>query len=487
VGHTDSVDHLEFSSNGSFLISASTDKTARIWDMKTRKSTIVLGAGRTKYISRVISACFIPQSQMVVTASLAGKIIVWDPSNEHAPQIQEQMDDIQSMTVSSDGRFLATGDRTGSIRTWNLKQVTEGSGIQLITHWTAHTGRVNGLAFTASGQFLVSGGTDGKVAQNLNVTHFENGPNRDADEWDFRGYRDKEQQIFSIVLNPVHNIFASSHQDNLRIWDLERSWEPEEKREAQILPSKLREWYAVAFSSDGNIVAGGTSDGRIQLWNIFKSQLIETLETGLDQGIDNLQFAPNSKMLLVIPKTENEDNYLRVYDLESKGVLFSLPKRPCHAAAFSPTSNYLAFDNVDEIILWDLSSDTKLKNLGRHDTTVTSISFSPDGKYLASSSHDRSIKIFSIENQEVIHDIYNHQDDVNSVVFTPDSQEVISASDDGTLKIFDVDSGQFLFDLARNENAQYLSAQFGCLNRKILILYSVKGRYAQIRDLDAAN
>jgi WD40 repeat protein len=92
--------------------------------------------------------------------------------------------------------------------------------------------------------------------------------------------------------------------------------------------------------------------------------------------------------------------------------------------------------------------DTDLRNLkyGRypdfigHSSSIFSLAFSPDGKYLASGSEDRTVKVWNIDSQKEVTTLQGHRYSVRSVAFSPDGKYLASGSDDKTVKLWSVES-----------------------------------------------
>ncbi|OUL35782.1 hypothetical protein BV372_09765, partial [Nostoc sp. T09] len=111
---------------------------------------------------------------------------------------------------------------------------------------------------------------------------------------------------------------------------------------------------------------------------------------------------------------------------------------PVYSVSFSPDSKTLASTSADRTIkLWSLDGKL-LKTFTGHSNSVNSVSFSPDGKTIASASADNTIKLWSLDGK-LLKTFTGHSDSVNSVSFSPNGKTIASASADTTIKLWSLD------------------------------------------------
>ncbi len=151
----------------------------------------------------------------------------------------------------------------------------------------------------------------------------------------------------------------------------------------------------------------------------------------------------------------------------------------------------------------NFSSDSKLQNtLAEHNGLISRVVWSPDGKKLASSSFDRTIKLWDVDTGKCLQTLSGHTGRVREVSWSPNGQFIASGSDDSTIRIWEVETGKLYHTIPRvgvcftivwSPNSQRLAAG-GMRDDPSILFWSIKdkerlipegleGHYGQINTL----
>jgi WD40 repeat protein len=242
--------------------------------------------------------------------------------------------------------------------------------------------------------------------------------------------------VYSVAFSPDGKILASGSWDNtIKLWDVATG------REVRTLKGHTNSVNSVAFSPDGKILASGSLDETIKLWDVATGREIRTF-SGHTASVWSVAFSPDGKLLA----SGSWDETIKLWDVATGEEIHTFKGHTDHveSVAFSPDGRTLASGSWDETIkLWDVATGKELRTLKGHTDYVRSVAFSPDGKLLASGSVDHTIKLWDVATGREIRTLSGHTDWVESVAFSPDGKTLASGSY-REIKLWDVATGREL-------------------------------------------
>lgn len=373
---------LRFSPNNQFLASYGlADHTLKFWDAATGKTKTTIEAFYGDLQD------FSPDGKLVIEKRwFDGTIAVWD-TETGKPVLTLEKHTLQtgSIAFSPDGTLLATGHARGGIRFWSLNTGQIKNSIA-----GSYSIFVTGLAFQPGGKIIAAGITDGKI-EGWDV---ESG----ASLFTLTGHA-SDASIKEIAFSPDGKTLASNATDaTIRLWDVETG----QVRFAFILTGSDNTSH-MAFSPDGKTLAVATSDKWISLWDVNNEQLLSKRYIPTEfSGAAKLVFHPNGHILYAVDYSS-----IWTWDITTKNPLATLEIENAgtniNSAAISPDGEILAIaatsgsNDAYEIRLWDLNTKTLLTTLTGHTDWIPQITFSPDGRLLASASVDGSVRLWGIK------------------------------------------------------------------------------------------
>lgn len=412
------VYHVSFSPNGQLLATAGEDNVARIWNLSGQEQKKLEGhQGLVSFVS------FSPDGKRLVTTSEDGTVRVWDfLSGQEIYRFKGHERKVLSASFSPDGQYLASAGKDGKTRIWNLsdRQKTQ------TTQFKGHQSDVNTLSISPDGTRMASGDNNGFVRL------WDLSTNKQINK-EFKA--DNRGRILSITFSPDSKFLISGGEEGIaKIWDLSGQLirQLKEKQGNSFISS-------LSFSSNGKYIAttGANQTPKIWSWDGEKiAKKIATLE-GHKDLVYQVSFHPKQELIA----TAAWDDTIGLWKLSDNKVnkikIWSGDQGKIRSLSFSSDGKYLATaDDNSELKVWDLSGQEKLK-LFTYQREIQAVTFSSDGKYIATGGKDGTVKLWDWLGRQVF-EFKIEKGSVWDISFSSDGRSIVAGGDSGELQSWPV-------------------------------------------------
>ena len=459
-GESDAVLAARFARDGNRLVTASRDRSAAIWDIQSRKLVQHFSEGHEFLAS---TAAFFADGGRLATSAGDGTVRLWDVST--GTQLQQLPDTgyTAAMSVSPDGRWIASGSSENEVKLWDAQ-----TG-QQVTRLAGHEAPVTAIRFAENSQLLVTGDDRGRCC----LWQLDPQTNKWSEVHWLTGH---SRAITAVGFAQKDRILITASGDNTcGLWDVASGKELRER----VL--KHPDWVAdMVVSRDGTQVLTSCDDGKLRLWSLEDSRLLDTIEpsdakvvyTGIDLSADG-------KLALATCAATGEVFLWNLADhrsavQEKAWLSFGGKGGIVWSARFSPTSDAILTIGGNDARLWNMAARSQIVRFSPHGA-VADADIAPDGRTLVTGSWDSSAKIWDVATGKALRKLDGvHQGYVNSVQFSADGSQVLTASDDGTARLWESATGEPTKLVLQGHESRIRQARFDAANALIVTASSDK-------------
>ncbi|KST65217.1 nSTAND1 domain-containing NTPase [Mastigocoleus testarum] len=414
--YTNGIFDLVFSPDGRTIASASRNSVVKLWNLQEKLIPTLDG-----HAKRVTGVVFNPNSQIVASISWDNTVKLWNQQGKLLHTLTDHNPDtnnigfINSAEFSPDGQTIVFVDKDKTIQLWNWQG-------ELFHTLENSTDSVTCITFSPDSQMIASARSS-----------FNNDAEHTVKLWNRQGQllhtlKGHTKYVNDVAFSPDGQTIASASADNtVKLWNLQGKL-------LHTLKGHTGSVKGVVFSPDGQTIASASRDKILKLWNV-QGQLIHTFK-GFRYGIENVVFSPDGQTIA----SASWDGTLKLWNRKKQSpnsledYTHNVDDKP--TVVFSADGQTIASTSrLDTVKLWNRQG--QLLHTFKNNGSVKSVVFSPDSQIIAFASED-TVKFLDRQGQ-LLHTFKGHTGFINSVVFSPDGQTIASASNDNTVKLWSLD------------------------------------------------
>lgn len=417
-GHTESIRDMDMSHGGEMMATASSDHSARIWNLKSKECIAVL-AGHEDEVTAVAMSS---KGKLVATGSKDMNIRIFDLNGTHPKWVLKgHKGGINDLEISKDGKMLVSASEDSTAKIWDL------STARLISTLHGHSDDVKSVCFSPDGQYIATGSAD-----------------HTARLWDARNgkplhtFPNQEHWITSLAFSPDGKLVATATGDGtLNVWNLLNG------RMLKEIPAHDAHIYHVAFHPKGELLGTSSEDGTVKVFRWKTGRVLADLKP--KSGHANcMRFSPEGKRIFLASSNGDLESWFLNCEESGKGAR----PNPIQISTldFSPKGQFIVTTEfpASHAFIRRSRSGKWVKTLSGGDYPLTTAVYSPDGTWIGIGSSNGEVRILSKADWEHPRTLFVADRSISTMYPAPDSRSLAILTDDNSLVVLRTCDGKIL-------------------------------------------
>ena len=420
--HAHTVWGAAFSRDGRRLATGGSDTLVFIHDVARGQIMAVLP------MANVVSAVAFSPDGATLACGTIDKVTLWDVARRREfGAIRGLKGGAICLDFTRDGSTLAVSAESQAPQLWDVRQVTAGGHV-----WKYESNGVQALAISPDGRRLAVGEGDFYQPYKPSDIHLR----ELASDREIGVFKGHTASVGLLAFGPNgRTLISGSFDGTTRLWQM---------------PSGQAAPFPGSTNGHWGTLAAVSPQGRLATYRKVEPPATNTLAI-LDPATGHVLATFSSVLANMgsvpvvcfsadgsLVAAMGETNEVSVWEVTSQRRVATLPQADgLTALSISPDGRFLATGSEGKRVrLLDLRSGQVLLDIEGHRHVVTALAFSPDGARLVSASVDSTIKLWAVPSGHELITLTGHQANINALVFTPDGNKLISGSADGEVRFW---------------------------------------------------
>lgn len=449
AGHEDTIYAVDYTPDGKLLLTGSFDQTVKVWNRETKAAIRTI----TDHKELVLTVEVSPDGRRFASSGLDRSIKLYDvPQLDPIYELKDQPQEGKTLALSYDGEWLVSGDKD-RVRLWQTKENKH------VHDWKELSAEAQSVDISRNNELIVAGAKDGqirgwnrndkKLVGTLYVPSLtkllihpnnrtilaagEDGAVRVTQNLppEYREFPQASNDLHDVDVAPNGQWIATASEDKHVRW-----YQISDQKQVRDLDHE-QPVLAVAFNRNSQEIATAGKEGWLKLWQTSDGKRVSRWKAH-ENNVRCVKYHPNNQQLA----TAADDGTIRLWQLPPSEVRESKPHNAAiRELALSHDGRFLATASEDKSVkLFQTSDGKEIKSLGGFENNVTCVDVARNNSQIAAGGDDQKVRIFNT-NGQAGPVIEGHGSPIRAVAFHPNSQEVASGGTNKQIKLWKVGDG----------------------------------------------